>query len=29
MRIYYELSLTLFRYTEHPVSKNSELSLMF
>jgi hypothetical protein len=28
MRIYCELSLTLLRYTEHSVSKNSEPSLM-
>jgi hypothetical protein len=28
MRIYCELGLTLFRYTEYLISKNSEFSLM-
>jgi hypothetical protein len=28
MRIYCELGLILFRYTEHPASKNNESSLM-
>jgi hypothetical protein len=29
MRIYCELGLTLFRYTEHLVSRNGEPSLIF